>query len=142
MEQEKREKLVTGRHQENKEEQRAKEQSTKGEMVTVKEKSTKEVGKEKAGKRLITPEKAKADKKQKASAAGNLPREALAPLTNRFRNHSFLEYLTNSSPAPGNLSLPLLPWQRLPTLLLTLHHPSGVQTLLISLCLYNFTLLV
>jgi len=85
VEQEKREKLVTGRHQENKEEQRAKEQSTKGEMVSVKEKSTKEVGKEKAGKRLITPEKAKADKKQKASAAGNLPREALAPLTNSPR---------------------------------------------------------
>jgi len=85
VEQEKREKLVIGRHlMENKEEQRAKEQPTKEEMPSVKEKSTKEE-KEKAGKRLITPEKGKAEKKQKASAAGNLPREALAPLTNSPR---------------------------------------------------------
>ena len=112
MEQEKREKLVTGRHQENKEDQRAKEQSTKGEMVSVKEKSAKEakLGKEKAGKRVITPEKGKADKKQKASAGGNPPREALAPLTNRFRSHSFLSFLTKSPPARENLSLPLLFW--------------------------------
>ena len=112
VEQEKREKLVTGRHQENKEDQRTKEQSTKGEMVSVKEKSAKEakLGKEKAGKRVITPEKGKADKKQKASAGGNPPREALAPLTNRFRSHSFLSFLTKSPPARENLSLPLLFW--------------------------------
>merc|ERR1712130_1066975 len=83
VEQEKREKLVIGRHlMENKEEQKAKEQQTKEESPSLK--STKEE-KEKAGKRLITPEKGKADKKQKGSPACNLPREALAPLTNSPR---------------------------------------------------------
>ena len=100
VEQEKREKLVIGRHLEkNKEEQKAKEQLVKEEITpSVKEKSSKEekVDKEKAGKRLITPEKAKADKKQKGS---NPSREALAPLTNRFQNKSFLSSPTNSLPS-------------------------------------------
>ena len=86
VEQEKREEMVIRRHLEkNKEEQKTKEQLAKEE---VKEKSSKEekFEKEKGGKPLITPEKAKADKKQKAAC--NPPREALAPLTNRFQYHS------------------------------------------------------
>ena len=52
------------------------------EVPTVREKSSKEE-KEKGGKRLITPEKPRADKKPKAISA-NPPREVLASLTNRF----------------------------------------------------------
>ena len=52
------------------------------EMPTVREKSSKQE-KEKGGKRLITPEKPRADKKPKAISA-NPPREVLASLTNRF----------------------------------------------------------
>ena len=52
------------------------------EVPTVREKSSKEE-KEKGGKRLITPEKPRADKKAKAISA-NPPREVLASLTNRF----------------------------------------------------------
>ena len=52
------------------------------EVPTVREKSSKEE-KEKGGKRLITPEKPRANKKPKAISA-NPPREVLASLTNRF----------------------------------------------------------
>ena len=116
VEQEKREKLVIGRHLEknkeeqkakehlekNKEEQKAKEQPAKEE---VKEKSSKEekVEKEKAGKRLITPEKAKADKKQKA---GNPSREALAPVTNRFPYHSLFSAAHQFSHSPRKAVAP------------------------------------
>ena len=104
VEQEKREKLVIGRHLlENKEEQKAKEQQTKEETPSLK--STKEE-KEKAGKRLITPEKGKADKKQKASIAGNLPREALAPLTNRFQYNFVFSFF---SPIPSSPRKPVAP---------------------------------
>merc|ERR1711902_185088 len=53
------------------------------EVPTVREKSSKEE-KEKGGKRLITPEKPRADKKAKAISA-NPPREVLASLTNSPR---------------------------------------------------------
>ena len=124
MEQEKREKLVTER---DKEEQRTKENPKTKEVMasSVKEK----VEKEKAGKRLITPEKAKSDKKQKASTAVvNPPREALAPLTNRFQNKdSFLNFSHQFLPARENRLLPPLYWQSLLTLLLTLRQPSGLK---------------
>merc|ERR1712038_564057 len=53
------------------------------EVPTVTEKSSNEE-KEKGGKRLITPEKPRADKKPKAIVA-NPPREVLASLTNSPR---------------------------------------------------------
>ena len=121
VEQEKREKLVIGRHLEKnkeeqkakehlekskEEEQKAKEQQAKEEITpSVKEKSSKEekVEKGKAGKRLITPEKAKADKKQKA---GNPPREALAPVTNRFPYHSLFSAAHQFSHSPRKAVAP------------------------------------
>merc|ERR1711902_378347 len=58
------------------------------EVPTVREKSSNEE-KEKSGKRLITPEKPRADKKPKAISA-NPPREVLASLTNSPRKTTAL----------------------------------------------------
>ena len=93
VEQEKRDKLMMGsRNQDKKDEQKVKEQPTK----EGKEKLSKEA---KPGKRLITPEKPKTDKKQKASVAGNPPREALAALTNRFV-FDFPFFISPTAPSP------------------------------------------